>query len=63
MESDDGALPQRATLGLGVTLGVAVEENAGGLELVQVQVVGDAQAVVDKVLVDGIVLVVDLDLA
>ncbi len=63
MESDDGALPQGAALGLGVALVIAVEENPGGLELVQVQVVGDAEAVVDEVLIDAVFLVVDLDLA
>lgn len=52
VEAHDAAHPQAAAPGLGVVLGARVQQQPRGLELVQVQLLGDFERVVDELGVD-----------
>lgn len=52
VEAHDAAHPQAAAPGLGVVLGARVQQQPRGLDLVQVQLLGDFERVVDELGVD-----------
>lgn len=62
METDDGAFPQRTALSLSIAFGIAIQQNPRRFQFIQIQVVGNLEAVIDEVIVDRVLVFVDLDL-